>query len=372
MVTLHDWLASASSPTVQLAVTALALAAVAAGLVALRLLHRRLRGGLVARTVALLAGLGYLALVGGAAAAVLTVWGLSGEAEQFLATERGRQVARRILLSVLTGAGAYFLVGVSRRAVDEFVESRLSVSTHEGHLLFRAVQAAVYGLAALGVLGIWRLGLTNLLISAGVLGVVLGLAAQKTLGAVIAGFVIMLSRPFEVGDFVEVGGQEGTVTDVTLVNTRLRTLDGEHVSIPNDVVEDDHIVNYSRDGRLSVHVEVDVDFDADVERAGDAAVAALADIDASLDRPAPDYDVQFGDSGMTLDLRFAIEDPTAERRRRAHRTAVAAVKAALEDAGVAIPFPQREVSARGGDGFDVHAEPVDGAGADGGSTPDRD
>ena len=365
MVTLHGWLASVSSPTVQLAVTALALAVLAAGLVALRLVHRRVRGGFVGRVVALLAALGYLVLAGGATGAVLTVWGLSGAAEQFLATDRGQRVVVKVALSVLTVAAAYVLVGVSRRAVDEFVDSRLSLSTHEGQLLFQASQAGVYALALVTVLGIWRLGLTNLLISAGVLGVVLGLAAQKTLGAVISGFVIMLSRPFEVGDYVEIDGREGTVTKVTLVNTHLRTLDREYVSIPNDVVSDDYIVNYSRDGRLSVHVEVDVDYDADVERAGQVAVSTLADLPPSLDRPRPDYDVRFGDSGMVLDLRFTIENPTAERRRRAHRAAVVAVKEALEAADIAIPFPQRELSAREDDsGVRVHSDRARGVGDD--------
>lgn len=357
---VHEWFVSIGSLPLRVLVTLAGVAALLVGWLGVRALRRRFDGGLLARGLTLLLVAGYLALVLGTAAAVVATWNLEGEASGLLASQTGRVALLRAVVTVSALTGAYLLVGASRRVVDEFVEASTALSNHEGEALFRGIQVALYGLAVLGILGVWNLNLTNLLISAGVLGVVLGLAAQQTLGSAISGFVIMISRPFEIGDYVEVGGREGLVTDVTVFSTRLRTVDREHVSIPNDVVESGEIVNFSRDDRLRVDVALTVDYDADLETAVDTALAAAADVDGVLEQPRPDYDVRFGDSGMELEVRVVIENPTARRRWHVRRDVVVAVKGAFDEAGLEIPVPRRELATRGDDGeFHVRSETVE-------------
>jgi small-conductance mechanosensitive channel len=164
---------------------------------------------------------------------------------------------------------------------------------------------------------------------------------------VFAGFVLLFSRPFEIGDWVEMSDREGVVRDVSLFNTTLRTFDDEHVVVPNDEVTANEIVNRSRMGRLRVSLEVGVDYGTDVERAVSLAEGAMEGLDELMGTPAPRVVVsRFGDSAVVLNCRFWIENPSAARYWQARSAVVEAVKSRFDEAGVTIPYPQRTLSAR--------------------------
>jgi len=157
----------------------------------------------------------------------------------------------------------------------------------------------------------------------------------------------MFARPFEIGDWIEVADEEGIVTDISIVNTRIQTFSGEYVMIPNDIVSGEKIINKSRKGRLRIEVEVGVDYEADVERAADLATDAMKGLDEILSVPTPQVVVQgFGDSAVVLGLRFWIDKPSSRRRWRARTAVVKSVKEAFDREGVKIPFPQRELTGR--------------------------
>jgi small conductance mechanosensitive channel len=257
---------------------------------------------------------------------------------------------------LLIVAVAYGVVRIAGRIVRPPEEDAVPTD-HRREVAYHVVQVSVYAVAGVVVLTIWGLRLGNLLVGAGFLGIVLGLAARQTLGAVLAGFVLLFSRPFTVGDWVVIDDQEGVVTDVSVVNTQLRTLDDEYVMIPNDQVTGEAIVNRSRGEKLRVTVEVGVDYDVDPDHAADVATAAMEGCDGTLDGPSP-YVVgkRFGDSAVVLELRFWIDDPSARRMWRARTEVVGAVKAAFEDEGIDIPFPQRTLGGRESDGVRLGTE----------------
>ena len=238
---------------------------------------------------------------------------------------------------------------------------------HEEGLLLRVGQVLLFSVVALITLSVWRVDLGGLLIGAGFLGIVVGLAARQTLGSLIAGFVLMLSRPFEIGDWVLVGDQEGIVTDVTVINTHLRNFDGEFVVIPNERVANSVVTNRTREGKLRLRVEVGVDYGADTARAERVASDAVESVDAVVDNPEPQVlPTGFGDSAVTLETRFWIDNPVPPRKWRAIREVVNAVKTAFEREGIKIPYPQRELSGRAeAGGFRVVEG--DAAGENGGS-----
>jgi len=197
------------------------------------------------------------------------------------------------------------------------------------------------------VFTIWGVDIGSLLVGAGFLGVVIGLAARQTLGSLLAGFVLMFSRPFEIGDWVEIGDKEGIVTKITIMNTIMRNFDGEHVVIPNDNVANKAITNRSRDGKLRIHLEVGVDYDDDPERAKAVAREAVEGVDMVENNPKPQvFPVAFGGSAVTLDIRFWIAPPTPQRRWHATAGVVESVKARFATESISIPFPQRTVSSR--------------------------
>lgn len=266
-----------------------------------------------------------------------------------------------VSLSVFVLVAAYGTTRLTRRFFRGFATGTSAFSDHQREVVHHVVQVIVYIFAILIILSLWQVDVGNLLLGAGVLGIVLGLAARQTLGAVLAGFVVLFSRPFEVGDWVVIEDNEGTVRDITIVNTRIQTFDGETVVVPNDIVTGTQVVNRSREGRLRVNVDVGVDYEADIPTAVDAAEEAMAAVDLARDSPSPRAVVaEFDDSAVILRMRFWIDDPNPRRYWQA-RTAVAqAVSDAFEGAGIKIPFPQRELSGRseqGGLVLDTEAVP---------------
>ncbi|WP_424018103.1 mechanosensitive ion channel family protein [Halorientalis pallida] len=272
---------------------------------------------------------------------------------------------------VFTGVlvvGAYVGMGLLEDAVAAFSREADRMTAHQEQIVTRVGQIGLLVIVAFVLLGFWGVDLGGLLVGAGFLGIVVGLAARQTLGSLIAGFVLMFSRPFEIGDWVEVGDEEGVVTDITIINTRLENFDGEFVVIPNDRVADRAITNRSQKGRLRLRVEVGIDYEADPATAAEVATEAIETVDQVEETPSPHvFPRDFGDSAVVLEMRFWIEHPTPPKRWRAQAQVVERVKAAFDREGIKIPYPQRELSGRAETGGfrveDGRGEPVrpDGA-----------
>jgi small-conductance mechanosensitive channel len=255
-------------------------------------------------------------------------------------------VAEFTLAIVLLGT-AYALTSFIGRVISELTSGTDRISEHQREIIYRLTQVTLYAVVGLVVLSIFLQDLGSLLVGAGFLGIVIGMAARQTLGAVLAGFVLMFSRPFEIGDWVQVGEEEGIVTEITIVNTRLQTFDGEMVVLPNDEVSSQPITNRTYKGRLRLEVEIGVDYDADPQTAADVAHDSLDEVDEILDVPTPQVVLKrFDDSAVVLGVRAWIGEPSARRKWRARTAMISAVKAAFERENIKIPFPQRELTGR--------------------------
>jgi small-conductance mechanosensitive channel len=252
-----------------------------------------------------------------------------------------------IVLSVAVFASAYLLTRITKNNIRRLSKEHGAITNHQQEVAHHVVQLFVFGLGILMVLGIWNVNPGDLLLGAGAATVVFGLAARQTLGAVLAGFVVLFSRPFDLGDWVEIGDEEGIVTDISVFNTQIRTFDDEYVMIPNDLVTDTEIRNRSRKGRLRIETDVGVDYDTDLERAMDVALAAMDETETPMERPDPNVVLsEFGGSSVVLKLRYYIDNPSARKMWKARTEVIAAVKEAFTEEDVKIPFPQRELSGR--------------------------
>ena len=295
----------------------------------------------------LLSSVSVLVTLGGGVV-VIAVWGLTAP----LVTEiesygLGPQTVVNAVLAAVIVATAYGMTDLIGRLTRELSDTRQTITEHQREIVYRLSQVGIYVLAGSLILGIWGVNLGGILVGAGFLGIVVGLAARQTLGALLAGFVLMFSRPFEIGDWVVIGDYEGIVTDITIVTTRMQTFDGEYVMVPNDVVSSESVVNRSRKGRLRIEVDVGIDYDSDPRRAAEVARDAVSGLDRVLRVPTPQVVVkEFGDSAIVLGVRVWIDNPSARRMWRTRTAAVSAVKEAFDDAGVKIPFPQRELMGR--------------------------
>ncbi|QZP37969.1 mechanosensitive ion channel family protein [Halobaculum magnesiiphilum] len=253
----------------------------------------------------------------------------------------------RTVTSVALVAGALIAIDVLETRLDDYAAESDAINQHQKGIVFRVLQLTVLVAAIVGGLTVWGVNLGGLLVGAGFLGIVVGTAARSTIGSLIAGFVLMFSRPFELGDWVEIDGEEGIVADITVINTRIRTAGGEVVVIPNDRVANATVSNRTRLGQLRLSMDVGVDYEADLETAESVVADALAAVSHVENNPPPQVvPKSFGDSAVVLECRFWIDTPSAPKRALATAAVVREVKAALDDAGVKIPYPQRELSGR--------------------------
>ncbi|MXV60644.1 mechanosensitive ion channel [Natronorubrum sp. JWXQ-INN-674] len=349
LLTALDRLSDAFGTNFQIAVT---IAAVGLLLIVL-LSYRQLQGWLNERTKPLYSDIVSTTVLIGTCAAtlalVLGVWGLTDELYDIY-TETlglGDQIIVQAAVSFIFVVGTLIVTRFVKRVLDEVLGSASAVTDHQREITHRTSQVIIWSLSLIVILGLWIDDLGGLLVGAGFAGIVIGMAARQTLGTVLSGFVLMFDRPFEIGDWIEVDDEEGIVTDISIVNTRLQSFDGEYIMIPNDVIASSMVTNRSKRGRLRVEVDVGVDYASDPERAGDIAKTVVADLDESLTAPSPRVITkEFGDSAVVLGVRFWIDNPSARRFSKARTAAIHAIKARFEDEGIKIPYPQRELSGR--------------------------
>jgi len=289
---------------------------------------------------------------------IVVVWRLRTElSEAFMFIRVGPTDGVRALVLAAVFGTAYTITRITKRVIRRSSEAD-AITAHQKEVAHHIVQFLVFAPAGLFALALYGVNPQSLLLGASAAGLVIGLAARQTLGAIVAGFVLLFSRPFEVNEWVVVDEQEGVVTDISIFNTEIRTFDNEVVVIPNDRITDDEIINRSRNGKLRIQVDVGVDYDVEVPKAMELARDAMYALDEVLDDPAPDVVIdEFGTSSVVLTLRFWIPDPTVERKWAAQNAVIDAVKSAFEREAVKIPFPQRELMAREeADGFRLAGE----------------
>lgn len=203
-----------------------------------------------------------------------------------------------------------------------------------GSMAKYAVLAAVV-ISALGRVGIQAASLITLFATA---GLAVGLALQGSLSNFASGVMILLFRPFDIGDRVEAGGATGTVRDIGIMATTILTPENHRIIVPNSNVMGDKITNYTVEGKIRGSVDVGVAYGSDVAQVEKILKAAANRIDLTLDDPAPG--VAFvGLGASSLDFKVLVWAKPAD-----FLAMLAAVRTAvyddLNEAGIEIPFNQ--------------------------------
>jgi len=183
----------------------------------------------------------------------------------------------------------------------------------------------------------------------GIGSLAIALAAQATLADTISGFVIMIDRPYRIGDRIELLDLNtwGDVMDIGLRSTRIRTLDNRMVIVPNSVISKSLVVNHSYPNSLyRLQNHVGVAYGSDIEKARKVIIEAVKTVEGVLtDRPVEALFLEFGDSSLVFRVRWWL-DSYVDTRRMFDKVNTAIYKA-LKEAGIEIPFPQRVVTHKG-------------------------
>jgi len=251
-----------------------------------------------------------------------------------------------VFLTILFGARV--LGQFSRRLVQRGLDRRPG---NMSHLLRDVIVSMVSGsvflfglFIALSQVGI---SLAPMLAGLGVAGFIIGFALQDTLGNFAAGGMILIYRPFDMDDYIEVAGVDGTVKKMNLVSTTITTPDNQSLIIPNSKIWGDVIRNKTGQRVRRVDLEFGISYGDSIELAEEVFRKVLATMPAVLPEPEPNIQViRHGESSVDFIVRpwVKTEDywPTYWAMQRA-------VKLAFDEAGITIPFPQRDVHHYRGD-----------------------
>ncbi len=223
--------------------------------------------------------------------------------------------------------------------VERGIDERLLPFIH------RILLALLVAITVIVLLGHFNIEISGLIATLGIGSLAVALAAQESLADVINGFVIMMDQPFRIGDRIEIHELNtwGDVVDIGLRSTRIRTLDNRMVIVPNSVIGKSLVVNHSYpSSTYRNEIEVGVAYGTDLELARTTLIEAVRQVEGVLsDRPVEALFLKFDDSALVFRVRWWLE--TYVDTRRMFDKVNTAMYNALNEAGVQIPFPQRDV-----------------------------
>lgn len=216
-------------------------------------------------------------------------------------------------------------------------------------LLNRFSGAIVYAVAVILALDIMGINVMPFVAGAGVLGVAIGFAAKDTLSNLIAGILLIIDRPFEIGDRIEVwsapsgSASWGDVMDIGLRATKIKTTDNIIIVIPNNEIMKRDIVNYTLTSTsIRVRINIGVAYDTNIELAKKLILDVASDVKWVQQDPKPKVVVRnFGESSVDLQLRVWIGD--ARQRMNTISTVTDQVKSAFDRKQIEIPYPKRDI-----------------------------
>ncbi|WP_200285364.1 mechanosensitive ion channel domain-containing protein [Rhabdochromatium marinum] len=285
---------------------------------------------------------------------MLEIWGPPGSAQSTLARWAGqgfslgqfRILPARVLAGILALGLLLSLISWIRKRVDR----RLATTHLEHGVRETAVAVTGYGLmiaAGLAALSIAGFGLGNLALIAGALSVGIGFGLQNIVNNFLSGLILLFERPVRTGDWVVVNGIEGYVRRISIRSTQIETFDRADVIVPNSDLISNSVTNWmlrDRFGRLRVPIGVAYGSDLQCVKETLLRVAAEHPLVVRGSRVVPDPYVlflSFGDSALDFELRVFIRD--IGKRLTVLSDLNFAIDAAFREAGIEIPFPQRDL-----------------------------
>lgn len=247
----------------------------------------------------------------------------------------------RVLLALVVLFIGIQLIKLVRRILRKTFERR-NVDVGVSHFLDSLVKVTLYILLLFTIASSFGLDATSVVALVGSAGVAIGLAVQGSLSNFAGGVLILLLKPFKIGDYIrDAAGNEGTVEDVQLFYTRLITPDRHMVVVPNGELANSNILNMSTLNDRRMDIKVGISYEADIRRAKEVLFKVLEEDPGVLqDEEKRVFVEELADNSVVLGLRcYSANENFWETRWRLMET----VKYALDEAEIGIPYPQMDV-----------------------------
>ncbi|MDO9343758.1 MULTISPECIES: mechanosensitive ion channel family protein [Pseudomonas] len=245
----------------------------------------------------------------------------------------------RFLLALVTLVIGWWLINVLTHRVGRLLALRNADMALQ-HFITRLANVALKIMLVVNVASMIGVATTSFIAAIGAATLAIGMALQGSLANFAGGVLILLFRPFRIGDWIEAQGTSGTVDSIQIFHTVLRTGDNKTVIVPNGILSNGLITNTNRQPTRKVVFDVGVDYEADLQKARDVLLELAKDPRVLADPAAVAVVSTLGDSSITVSLRcwtktadywdvvFMLNELARDR---------------LKAAGIDIPFPQRVI-----------------------------
>ncbi len=238
------------------------------------------------------------------------------------------------------------LVNLFRKGLRKSLE-RKDVEAGVMQFMDQVLKIVLWTLVILVILGLFGVTTSSIAAAVASLGLTAGLALQGSLSNFAGGMLILLLHPFRVGDYIieDTKNNEGTVIEISIFYTKLRTVDNKIVVVPNGTLANSSLTNATKSDRRQMDLLVSIAYDADLKKAKEV----LRQLAEQEDRKLEDEDImvfvkELGDSSVNLGLRFWV--PT-EEYWKIRWDMLENIKLTFDAEGISIPFPQMDVHMKG-------------------------
>ena len=249
-------------------------------------------------------------------------------------------LAPKVLMALATFIIGLLIIRMVTNGLKKLFASQNYDVTLQGFLvsLVGMILKVLLGITVISMLGVQ---MTSFIALLGAAGLAVGMALSGTLQNFAGGVMLLLFRPYKIGDLIETEGHTGVVKEIQIFNTVLNTPDGKTVIVPNAPISTKSLVNFTAQGTLRVDLSVGIGYEDDIKKAKNIIMNVFNKDERILKDPAPFVGVEsMGDSSVNLVVRpwtstahyWDVYFDTNE-----------AVKNALDENGITIPYPQRDV-----------------------------
>jgi small conductance mechanosensitive channel len=251
-------------------------------------------------------------------------------------TDIGMMLLSAVLIFFIGRWLAHLFVNIARKAL-----ARTEMEDTLERFLCNILNAFLMTVVIIATIGALGVETTSLLAILGAAGLAIGLALQGSLSNFASGVLIVAFRPYKVGDFIEGGGVSGSVDEVQIFTTVLKTPDNKKVIIPNSQIMNNIITNYSAHDTRRVDLVFGCGYGDDIDKVYKVLEEIIAAEDRILKDPAPSIDLNtLADSSVNFNVRPWVKK---EDYWDVYNALTEQVKRRFDEAGLNIPFPQRDV-----------------------------
>jgi len=252
----------------------------------------------------------------------------------------GKSVGAVVLLAL-----GYFLTSWFVRRLERQLVARFKADPNVARIARRWLQVILVAVLFVLALDLVKIPLTIFAFLGGALAIAFGFGAQNLLKNLISGIMLLVERPLKIGDLVEIGGVVGTVTNISIRSSTIRTAEGIETLVPNSVLVEHNVTNWTHSSsEVRRTVKVGVAYGSDTRKVSDTLLAQAERHGQVLKTPPPRVIFEdFGADGLQFALEYWIDYGRGADGRQIASDLRFMTEKALAEAGISVPYPQRDV-----------------------------